>query len=159
MSTYLRLTGSKQGKIKGGVVLKGREGQIEVHSVEHVLTRLNPVARGGTIGRLDHGALVLSKRIDRASPALHNALTASEKMTECELNFWLPAQAGPGGATEALVYVITLTDAVVNGITLSLGDLAAPLPDKRIATETISLAYTAIEWRWKDGNLTAQAAV
>lgn len=156
MQTYLKLTGTKQGKIKGGVTQKGREGQIGVHALDHVLSRPDPSALVAT-GRLGHGALRFSKSLDPASPALYAALVAGEAMSECIVSFWLP-QAKPGGTDlEELAYTIRLTDAVVTAIAFGVADAAAPGADKRGAIETVSLAYRAIEWTWTDGGITASA--
>ncbi|TRW15230.1 type VI secretion system tube protein TssD [Glacieibacterium frigidum] len=157
MPTYLKLTGTKQGWIKGGSIQKGREGQIEVHSLDHGIARPDPAALVAT-GRLGHGAFRVTKRIDKASPPLYAALVGNELMSDCLVNFWLPNPKGSAsGGAEVLAYTIRLSDAVVTAIALTLADAAAPDADKRIATETISLAYKSIEWTWTDGNIIANA--
>lgn len=156
MPTFLKLTGTKQGKIKGGVTQKGREGQIAVHALDHLIGRPDPSALVAT-GRLTHGALRFSKSLDPASPALYAALVGNEPMSECIVSFWLPQAKPGGGDVEELAYTIKLTDAVVTGIAFGLPDAAAPGADKRGAIETVSLAYRAIEWTWTAGNLTASA--
>lgn len=157
MPTYLKLTGSRQGEIRGGVVQRGREGQIQIHSLDHGLARPDPAAVVAT-GRLRHSAVGFTKRIDQASPMLYTALVDGEPMSECFVNFWLPNPKLGSAGGDTLTYFIKLRDAMVTGIALSLADASAPDADTRIATETISLAYRSIEWTWTATDMTATAS-
>jgi type VI secretion system secreted protein Hcp len=138
-ATYLRLKGAKSGEIKGGVTAKGFENRIEVISVSHEIISPRDAASGQATGKRQHKPFTITKRIDKASPLLNQALVNNENISEFKL------QVTNGAKAE---YEITLRNASISSIKLVTDENGK-------TTEVISFTYQKIEWAWVDGNITA----
>ena len=74
---YLTATGGRLGDVKGDATERGREGSIPLLSVAHAVeTPIDP-ATGQASGRRQHRPIVVTKRIDQASPRLLEALVTN----------------------------------------------------------------------------------
>ncbi len=109
---HLRITGEKQGKIKGESNSKGCEGDIVINTWSVGLT-LPMQADGSThsTGRRSYSELTVTKNHDMASTALLNAAATNEKLKEVRLSM-----------RKALVgqedyFIVILTNARVSRIT------------------------------------------
>lgn len=158
LNAYLILTGVQQGQIKGSVTQKGREGQIQVIAVNHQIQVPRDSASGQATGRRKHGALVITKEVDRATVPLRTMLVASELASKWELRFWFPsttAAAGAGAGQERQLLTVTLTDAAITSIDLQLPNTTDPELTSRQPFEEVAFAYREIAWTWTDGAVTA----
>ena len=98
LNAYLTLKGNKQGEIKGSVTQKGREGKIMVIAVDH---QIKPGQ-----SKLQHGAFVITKELDKSTPLLFKAATTGETF-DFELQFWTPQiQAQQGVGAERQHYTV-----------------------------------------------------
>lgn len=147
---YLRLRGSRQGEIRGGVVQKGREGRIGVIESNHELTYPVDAATGQAAGRLQHQAFVVVKEIDQATPRLYQALVDGEEFTDFELQYWAAGKAGAAGAAGAEVqrYTVRLTRARLRGIRFVHPDVLDPALKDFPEAEELRFTYERIEWQW-----------
>jgi type VI secretion system secreted protein Hcp len=150
-NAVLRLVGAKQGEVKGSITQKGREGKIAVIAVNHEIVSPRDAATGQATGRRQHGPLVITKEVDKATVPLRNMLVMNEPTKEFELQFWRPSATGQ----ETQYFTIRLTNAVVTSIDLTMpnnkrADLAG------LETfEEVAFTYQKIEWTWVDGSLVA----
>ncbi len=109
MNAYLKVKGAKQGDIKGSVIRKGLEGQIQVIAVLHEIISPRDAASGQATGKRQHKPIVITKEIDRSTPLLRQALVTNERLTECQLQFYTGSSSG----AERCYFTIKLTDASI----------------------------------------------
>lgn len=153
LSAYMRVTGQTQGQIEGGVITKGREGSIEVISLEHQIISPRDPASGQATGKRQHGTVKITKELDKSSPLLHQAMTNNENLTNVTIQFW---RANPGTGQEIQHYTVTLINASVSSIRLwkpnTKDSAAVSSPDM----EEIQFTYQKIIWTWVDGGITSE---
>lgn len=156
LNAYLKLKGQKQGNIKGGVTLKGRENTIEVIACNHEVVSPRDAASGLATGKRRHLPLIITKELDRSTPLLMQALISSEVITSFELQFYTSQNTGSIGRTSAEKnhYTIRLTNAVVSDIKMTMPNNKNPDLVKYKEFEEISFVYEKIEWIWTDGGIT-----
>jgi type VI secretion system secreted protein Hcp len=157
LNAYLKLTGAKQGIIKGSVVQKGREGKIMVIAVNHEVISPRDSASGMAAGKRQHKPLTITKVLDKSSPLLYKSLVTNENLTEFILEFWSQKQKSTGGAvtgTEKQHYTIKLTNATICGIKFIMLNNKNPELSIFEEYEEVSFTYQKIEWIWVDGGIT-----
>jgi len=148
---YMKVVGSKQGQIRGEVTTPGWEDWVGGLGFHYAVT--SPVgAAGQAAGKRQHSAVVVTKRLDRASPLLFSALAGDEVLPSVELRFVRGAQAG----TQVAFFTIKLTNARVVSIEQRVeppglpGDQGAGDP-----REDVSFVFEKIELTFADGGITA----
>ncbi|MEP7169638.1 MAG: type VI secretion system tube protein TssD, partial [Bacteroidota bacterium] len=149
-NSYLTLTGVKQGKIKGGVIQKGREGTIAVYKLHHEITSPRDTASGAATGRRIHKPLVITKQIDMSSVKLLHALVTNEIIKEVVINFYQPDSIGAQGGRgiEVNHYRIKLTNAAISNISQDLPNVLNPDENKLPFLEKVEFVYQKIEWEY-----------
>jgi type VI secretion system secreted protein Hcp len=161
LNAYLKITGSKQGLIKGSCIQKGKEGLIEVIAFEHEIISPRDVATGQATGKRQHQPLVVTKELDKSTTALIQALIQNETLPSFELKFFTPNKpvtAGGQGA-EFNHFTIKLKNASVARIRTIMPNNKNPELSKYAEYEEISFVYNEIEWVWTDGALTVNDAL
>ena len=157
LNAYLKLKGSKQGDIKGGVTQKGREGMIAVHSFHHHIVSPRDSASGQATGKRQHGAFTIIKEIDKSSPLLHKALVDNESFKTWELKCFAPKSSATAGAGQEInVYTIVLTNATVSSVMDIMENNLITEDAKLPLMQEISFTYEKIQWTWVDGGITAE---
>jgi type VI secretion system secreted protein Hcp len=149
LNAYMKLRGQKQGDMKGGVTIKGREGAIKVLSVSHEVVTPREAASGLPTGKRQHKPFTFVVELDRAAPLLYTALTTNERLSSLELEFYGPNSKG----VEAALYRVSLAGASLANI-----ELRSPTEhDPPGARETLRLTvtYQKITWVWIEGGITA----
>ncbi|HLN61432.1 MAG TPA: type VI secretion system tube protein TssD [Symbiobacteriaceae bacterium] len=131
----LSIEGTRQGKFKG----ESRDGSIPTLGYKHEVISPRDAQSGLPTGKRQHTPLVITKRIDRSSPLLMQALVTNEVLKNVTLRF-----VDARGAT---AYSITLQNASVAGIQQQ--------SQSGEAVEEISFTYQKITWTWTDGGITA----
>lgn len=152
--SYLKLTGSKQGVIKGDVLAKGYEQSIEIHAF-HQLTISPATAIGAAAGKVEMKPVFLTKPVDKSSVPLLNALMLGEVFTKFELITLLK----PGSNTQQIIYTITLTNARIVGIETIKPDTENTETATLNEYEEIGFSFEKIEWAYLPGNLVATGTV
>ena len=152
LNACLKLVGQKQGQIKGSVTQKGREDSILVHAYSHEIVIPHDSASGQPSGKRQHKPLIITKEVDKATPALHTAASSNENLTSFTLQFWEPQTRG---GTEVQSFTIKLTNARIASVKSAMLDNLDPLLTKSPLTEEWSFTYQKIEWTWNDGGLTS----
>lgn len=153
LTAYLRLTGQKQGEIKGSVTQKGRENSIAVIAVSHTILSPHDMGTGQATGKPQYLPFVITKELDKSSPLLYNLLVNNEVITAFELQFWAPAMSpgGLGTGAEIQNYKVRLTNAKVVRIDFQMANNKNPDLTKYAPFEEVSFSYQKIEWDWADG--------
>src|SRR4051812_39871910 len=156
LNAYLRMKGQKQGEIVGSVTQKGRERSIMVIAAEHEVLSPRDAASGAATGKRMHKPFVITKEIDKSTPALYQALVTNEVLSGWELQFWAPSGgvAGGGAGAEVQRYTVRLTNASISDIRFHmLNNKHADLV-KYAEYEEVAFTYERIEWIWTDGKIT-----
>lgn len=123
---YMTIDGAKQGKIVDSV---------QVTNVTHQTT-MTAGRPGLASGQRRHGELLITKKIDVASPKLLRAMSTHEALNNVTLSMH------PSGAGKA-PQILQLRDAVITNIR-KVGD-----------NEEITLSYDTVAVTWSDGGKTA----
>jgi type VI secretion system secreted protein Hcp len=152
LNAYMEATGEAQGQIRGSVTQAGREDSIEVISLEHQVISPRDPATGQATGKRQHGALKITKELDRSSVHFRLAMTSNENLPEVTIRFWRPSRTGQ----EEQYYTVQLLNASVSSIRLWKPNTkdadAVRFPDM----EEIQFTYERIIWTWNDGGIIAE---
>jgi type VI secretion system secreted protein Hcp len=143
-SIYGTFKGQKQGDIRGGVTLRGREGSLAIKSFGNGIEIPVDPASGRGVVHGQHQPSTFSMQMDQATPLLINALTNHENITRSIFNFWRTDTTG----TETNYYSIELTNAQL----VSYHALATGGAEHLV---TFGLVYQKITWTWIKGGITA----
>jgi len=152
LNAYLRLEGETQGEIRGSVTQAGREESIMVIAVNHEVISPRDPSSGLPTGKRQHGPLVITKEIEKATPLLMNALVNKEKMTKFKLRFYQPNRTG----REFQFYTIELEDATITGIRFEMLNNKYPENRQHKEREHVTFYYRRINWTFEDGGVTAE---
>ena len=161
MPAMLKLVGGKVGAVRGSARArsdkdKSREGLIVVLAYEHLVTSQReesaaPLAKTGwPTAKRNHGHLVITKPIDRATPILHKAHDEGDVFTEFALQCYRvpPAGGGPSGVLEEAHWTIQLTGARIARINTWMRNVRVPANSAMPECEEIAFAYDAIGFGW-----------
>ncbi len=91
-----------------------REKTIECNSFEDSLRSPTEARTGLMTGRRQYTPVVITKRIDKSTPLLFNALTMNEPVDSAEFRFFRPSSGGSGA--EEQFQTILLEDARISSI-------------------------------------------
>lgn len=134
------LAAGSQGDILGDSDIVGRENTIPVIGFSHGLTIPIDTQSGQATGSRVHSPLMITKRMDSATPKLYQACVSGESLGSVELKFY---RIDPTGKDDHY-FSITLTNARVVDMRNSYPNI-----------EQVSMVYEEIEWSWtKDGTMT-----
>jgi len=147
---FMRIKG-KSGEIKGGSTQRGRENMIVVHGIDHSVVVPIEASSGAASGRRVHKPIVITKGVDKSSPALHQALAMNEMLSEVTIQFYEVSKEG----VERNHYSIVLKNARISGLRHVMLDNKKPDSARSPAYEELSLVYESITWTWTDGAITA----
>lgn len=121
----------------------GRGGGVSaiVEAYDHTIEIPTDELTARASGRREHRPFTITKRVDKSTPLLYRAMTASETIPSVRIR--VPTSPGRGG--EPLM--ITLTNARIIAIH------ASSAPDESVAHEEISFVYERIQWASADGTI------
>jgi type VI secretion system secreted protein Hcp len=137
---YLKITGSKQGWIKGGATFKTHKDWIAVHSFSWSFATPRDSVSGLATGRRQHKALDLVLDGTGASPLIAQALANNEVLKDVQLDF-----AAAGNSNRGVLIglnrtgTIKLTNASVTSFAIAANDI------DQMPLEEIQLTYQKIE--------------
>lgn len=110
---YLRVQSPRLGTIDGESTAKGHENWIEVLGFDEdttAPTSIGSAGGGAGAGKIELKPLVITKRIDKATPKLFQALVTNDALGTVQLDLVRPD--GAGG--EETYYTVKLTNAIVS---------------------------------------------
>ena len=148
---HVWIKGQNAGEVRGDstVTSMGREGSIEAFKLEYMV-QTHREASGGATGERSHGPVTITKRIDKSSPILHQALCNNEEL-EVTIKFYRPSPSGDG--TTEQFYTIRLRHGRISSIrTISpntVDESTASLP----AMEEVSFVFGGITWIYESGGI------
>ncbi len=139
---YLSVKGQKQGVINGDVTAANWKNSIEVLSFSFGAASPHDVATGMATGKVQFSPFVVTKQIDKSSPQLFQALTTGENLPDVKLSLVGTDKTGK----DLAYYTVTLTNAVITGITDSYSPSDGMPPH-----EEVSFAYQKIQVEYAGG--------
>jgi type VI secretion system secreted protein Hcp len=141
VNAYMTIEGSTQGAIAGNSSRTAAPaGAIELTSVVQESTAPRDAATGAASGKRQHSAIIITKKIDMASPKLVRAMNTGENLRTVTIVF---EGAGGGAGKEKVAQKITLNDAMITSV------------QNTGTTETIKLTYRQIEVTYVSGGKSA----
>lgn len=144
-NTYLKLTGPD---IKGESMDKEHAQWIEVTSWRHQMTQPSSprvsTSGGHTVGRTEHGAITVTKEMDSSSPMLFQSLSGGTTFASAQIDLY----RNDGDGKRVKYLEIQLKNVLISSISMGDGDGGGTLP-----TETLSLKYAAIQWKYQKQNV------
>jgi type VI secretion system secreted protein Hcp len=148
------VTGEKQGKFKGGVIQKGREGWMEIIALNHTITSPRDVASGQATGKRSHKPIRARLYYDQSLPQWYQALVLNESLKEVTIDFFSPNKLGTAGGTgvETLTYQVKLTNAFVSQVEFEMLNNKNPDLQRYENMFVVEMVYQKIEGTWKLGN-------
>lgn len=159
LNAYLRMTGERQGEIKGSVVKAGREDSIKVIAANHEIgsskesnSRSIRGSFGGISGKAQHKPFFITKEVDQSSPLIYKMFLENENISDWKLQFWQPSTSG----TEIQHYSVELINAKVTDISFEMLNNMYEENRNHKEREHISFYYQKIRWTWEDGGITAE---
>ena len=148
-TVLMRVTGQKQGFIRGEVTQKGREGQHRLLAYSHEIVSPRDAASGLPTGKRQHQPFRIVKLLNEGSPLLLTAMTTSENLTSVIIDVWTP------GATGAEIKLMTYT--LTNARIVSLRPWMPNHSDASAQTyppaEEIAFTYQRISVMYQPGGI------
>ncbi len=152
---YVTFSGTE---LKGDSTDAGHVGAIEVSSFKHWVRQpkssSSSSAGGHTAERTEHGEVLFTKDIDKATSKLFRASSAGTVYASCKIEFYR-AQGGSGadstvakGNSRINYYTIVLSDVLVSSVSTEINDGELPV-------ETFGLKYSKITWDYKTSTVSA----
>lgn len=134
------------GKIKGSVTQKGREGKIRVYAVDHQMEAVADSATGFPGKTVMPGALIATKGVDMASTPLQKAMQENTTFDSVKLEMW---RMPPQGGVEENHYTIVMTDAQIKSIRLVMRFNKVQEDSLIPEVEEVAFSYKAISFTYK----------
>ncbi len=147
---YLSVKGQKQGVINGDATAAGWENSIEVLAFSFGASSPRDAGSGMATGKTQFQPFVVTKRIDKSSPQLFQALTTGENLPDVKLSLVGTDRTGK----DLAYYTVTLTNAAITGITDTY-DPSDGLPPH----EAVSFTYQKIQVQYAGGAVATADAV
>lgn len=144
-TVHLWIRGESVGEIQGDstITSMNREGTIEAFQFESSVRIPIEAGSGSAVGERSYSPITITKRIDRSSPVLHQALCTNDPL-EVTIRFYRPNPAGDG--TTEQFYTIQLRQARISSIkTVSPNTLT----DEGPAFEEVSIVFGAINYTYE----------
>lgn len=146
--------GEKQGKFKGGVIQKGREGWMEIIASNHCIKSPRDTASGQATGKRQHLPQRHRLYYDQSLPVWYQALVNNESLKNVTIAFFSPNKLGTAGGqgVETLTYEVKLTNAFVAQLEFEMLNNKNPELNRYENMFVVELVYQKIEGVWKLGN-------
>lgn len=144
-TVHLWIRGESVGEIRGDstITSMNREGTIEAFKLESRVKIPIESGSGSAVGERSYSPITITKRIDRSSPILHQALCTNDPL-EVTIRFYRPNPAGDG--TTEQFYTIRLRQARISSIkTVSPNVLTEEGPP----FEEVSIVFGAINYTYE----------
>jgi type VI secretion system secreted protein Hcp len=134
--------------LQGDSTSSGFEEHFEItkfsHNIKQELTKSRSMAGSGAAGRAEHGSMMITKRIDKASPWLLEMCSSGAKRNEAILK--LVKATGTEIASEATDKVVYM-QYHMRGIDIQTISHESS-EESALVFETFGIQYDSIEWTW-----------
>ncbi len=143
MTAYLTLEGNDQGEMKGDCAQEGdKKETILVYALDHEVEIPTDTHTGLPAGQRIHRPLIVTKKIDPASPLICQACCNGEHLAKFELHFYAINADGK----EELYYKIILTDSIIVKVETFFPLTFLPESAPYHHMEKVYFTYSGIEW-------------
>lgn len=143
-TSYLKLEG-----IEGSCAQKGREGTIQILSMEHVVEIPVDVKDATATGTRRHGGMNLVANIDKATPGLMECVCTNKAIPTAELWFFNIDDSGK----EVNYYNIKMENVRIVSAKTWYPNVDDSKTSNYKDMMTYSFRYDKITWEFTDGNL------
>ena len=147
---YITVTGAKQGKFKGGVTQKGREGKIRAIAVTYGVHTPRDPASGLPTGRHQEKPVTFALEWDTSSPQFFAAAFANESLSTVVIEYYATGRSG----VSKVDHTVTLKNANIADITQSYAAKVNGVVDGR-DIQTVSVTFQKIEISSTNGTTAA----
>lgn len=154
ISAHMTLTGKTQGAIEGSVDMASRENSILVTAFEHDISIGSDKLTGRPTSDANHGAFVVLKEFDKASPKLYKALTKGERFSDVTLKWY---RITPEGKQEHY-FTQKLENAIIVSIKPKMENTRDPAKEAFTHMEEVSFRYDKITWTFEPDGIAADAS-
>lgn len=124
---------------------EGREGTIDIFSLEHRVALSFEPATGLPNGPRQHFPLTVVQVIDKSTPGFHNAFASGQVLTEVTLDFY---RINPETRDEAKYYTITLEYARIVSLETFMPTSFLPENEPYRHMVRVQFVYQEIKWHW-----------
>ncbi|MNZ45817.1 Major exported protein [compost metagenome] len=147
MSTpaYLWLEDENGSPVIGSCLMPTRLGSIELKSFSHGVTIPVDPSWGKLTGTRVHRPITIVKEFDQTTPLLYRAVCEGRTMKKATIRMYRILESG----VESEYFNIVLEDVKITTVSPYL----APNGLSSTHLETLELRYTAITWKYTEGNI------
>ena len=124
---------------------QGREGTSDVFAVDHELVQPIDVLTGQPSGVRQHRPFTVLKKIDKATPGFHKALSIGQTLMGATIDFY---RIDPATRAEVKYYSVVLSQVRIVGIKTMMPTSFLPENESYGHMEEVRLTYRTIEWQW-----------
>ena len=149
---FLTVTGNTQGEIEGSCSIKGHEKTMLIQGLSHKIDIPKSPQTGLPTGKRVHGALIVTKELDKASPKLFQALTSGEQLSNVKLSYYRISPAGK----EELYYTTELKNAIITEIDTWVPNCLDLNQRTMGHMENVAFTYETIVDTWTPDGIEAQ---
>lgn len=149
LTSYMKITGTNQGDIKGDCTQAGdKKDTMLIYDVVHEVEIPKDTHTGLPTGQRIHKPFTVIKHIDMATPKLYKACCNGEQLT-VEIDYYRIDESG----VENKYFTIKLEAAIIVNAKhykpMTFVEENKPFHDM----EQISFTYSKITWNYTDGNI------
>lgn len=127
-----------------------REGSIECLSYEQAATTPFEPSTGQASGRRQYSPLKVTKRIDKSSPLLWQAMTQNQKV-EGVFKFYRPNPTGDG--TTEQFFSVQIAKGFISSIRQVVEDTLSPTESYEPPMEELNIIFHDIQWTYTNGGV------
>jgi len=146
---YMWMKDDAGSNIEGSVVVKGREGSIEVLAFRHEVLIPTDPHTGKLAGVRRHEALIITKAFDKSSPYLFKACTTGQTLKSVEIK-WYEIDA-KGKEVEYFNHL--LENVKIVSVKPFMPNTKDPAFDRLVHMEEVSFRYEKITWTHVEGTI------
>lgn len=146
---YLWLKDDGGMPIKGSSTVATREGSIEIIGFSHGVNLPVDEHSGQITGTRTHSSMMLEKEFDASSPYLYKAVSTGQTLSSALLRWYRINDAG----AEEPYFSMSLEGVKVTGVNPAMGNTKLAGLSQLNHSESISLLYERITWKYTDGNI------
>jgi type VI secretion system secreted protein Hcp len=136
--------------IEGEVVLKGREGMMEIYGFSHEIVSPRDAASGLPTGKRQHAPLRVVIRQSKATPLLLQAQSRNEIIPEVKILFFRPNSTT---GTEQQYFTYTLKNARISSFRTWAPNKQDPAATPYLPSSELAFTYESFTWTYIDGGV------
>jgi type VI secretion system secreted protein Hcp len=136
--------------IEGEVVLKGREGMMEIYGFSHEVVSPRDAASGLPTGKRQHTPFRVVIRQSQATPLLLRSQSRNEVIPEVKVLFFRP---NGNTGTEQQYFTYTLKNARISSFRTWAPNKQDPAATPYLPSSEVAFTYESFTWTYVDGGV------